>query len=56
MLFRLENRKTGRGTHTGVLEFIAEEGMLYVPYWVSAFPPPISHPACPRTCFNAQAR
>jgi len=34
MLFRLENRRTGRGTHTGVLEFIAEEGILYVPYWV----------------------
>ena len=34
MLFRLENRSSGQATHTGVLEFIAEEGMVYVPYWV----------------------
>ena len=34
MLFRLENRKNGRSTHSGVLEFIADEGMLYMPYWV----------------------
>ena len=35
MLFRLENRSSGRRTHCGVLEFIAEEGMMYMPYWVS---------------------
>lgn len=37
MLFRLENRSSGQATHTGVLEFIAEEGMVYVPYWVITF-------------------
>lgn len=35
MLFKLENRASGKRTHCGVLEFIAEEGMLYMPYWVS---------------------
>ena len=35
MLFRLENRKSARSTHCGVLEFIADEGMMYMPYWVS---------------------
>ena len=35
MLFRLENRSSGQATHTGVLEFIADEGMAYIPYWVS---------------------
>ena len=34
MLFRLENRSSGQATHTGVLEFIADEGMAYIPYWV----------------------
>jgi ubiquitin fusion degradation protein 1 len=34
MLFKLENRATGRTTHCGVLEFIADEGMAYLPYWV----------------------
>ena len=37
MLFRLENRSSGQATHTGVLEFIADEGMAYVPYWVGHF-------------------
>lgn len=35
MLFKVENRKTGRSTHCGVLEFIADEGHVYLPYWVS---------------------
>lgn len=35
MLFKVENRKTGRSTHGGVLEFIADEGLVYLPYWVS---------------------
>lgn len=35
MLFKVENRKTGRSTHCGVLEFIADEGHMYLPYWVS---------------------
>lgn len=35
MLFQVENRRDGRKTHCGVLEFIADEGMVYMPYWVS---------------------
>ncbi|KAL3137326.1 hypothetical protein ABBQ32_006864 [Trebouxia sp. C0010 RCD-2024] len=34
MLFKVENRKTGRSTHCGVLEFIADEGHVYLPYWM----------------------
>lgn len=34
MLFQVENRRDGRTTHCGVLEFIADEGMVYLPYWV----------------------
>lgn len=34
MLFQVENRREGRTTHCGVLEFIAEEGMAYLPYWM----------------------
>jgi ubiquitin fusion degradation protein 1 len=35
MLFELINgAKDGRQTHAGVLEFIAEEGKIYLPYWV----------------------
>ena len=36
MLFQVENRRDGRNTHCGVLEFIADEGMVYMPYWVGA--------------------
>jgi hypothetical protein len=36
MLFELINgAKDGKKTHAGVLEFIAEEGKIYLPYWVS---------------------
>lgn len=35
MLFKLTNKKTNRITHCGVLEFIADEGKVYLPYWVS---------------------
>ena len=35
MLFRIENRRNNRSTHCGVLEFIAEEGVVYMPYWVT---------------------
>lgn len=35
MLFQVENRRDARSTHCGVLEFIADEGMVYMPYWVS---------------------
>jgi ubiquitin fusion degradation protein 1 len=35
MLFELINGKEdGKTTHAGVLEFIAEEGKIYLPYWV----------------------
>jgi hypothetical protein len=34
MLFELQNDAAERVSHCGVLEFIAEEGMIYMPYWV----------------------
>lgn len=34
MQFKLENKKRERSTHCGVLEFIAEEGKVYIPYWM----------------------
>lgn len=34
MLFKLSNGKAGRETHCGVLEFVADEGRIYVPYWM----------------------
>lgn len=34
MLFKVENPQTGRLTHCGVLEFIAEEGRVYMPFWM----------------------
>lgn len=37
MLFKVSNRATGRHTHCGVLEFIAQEGHVYLPRWVSVF-------------------
>ena len=36
MLFKLTNRKANRKTHCGVLEFVADEGKVYLPYWVTA--------------------
>jgi len=35
MLFKLINKSRNRETHCGVLEFVAEEGRCYLPYWVS---------------------
>jgi ubiquitin fusion degradation protein 1 len=35
MLFELYNGQGERTTHCGVLEFIAEEGKVYLPHWVS---------------------
>ena len=35
MMFELFNGANGTMTHAGVLEFIAEEGKIYVPFWVS---------------------
>ncbi|KAL5563128.1 hypothetical protein UlMin_032875 [Ulmus minor] len=34
MLFALRNDSAERLSHCGVLEFIAEEGMIYMPYWM----------------------
>ncbi|KAF5456458.1 hypothetical protein F2P56_025941 [Juglans regia] len=34
MLFELQNDATERMSHCGVLEFIVEEGMIYMPYWM----------------------
>ena len=34
MLFKLTNRRADRVTHCGVLEFVADEGKVYLPYWV----------------------
>ncbi|KAK2751333.1 ubiquitin fusion degradation protein [Onygenales sp. PD_40] len=34
MLFELHNGARERMTHAGVLEFIAEEGRIYLPFWV----------------------
>lgn len=34
MLFKLVNKVKNRTTHCGVLEFVAEEGRCYLPYWM----------------------
>jgi len=34
MLFKLTNTRTNRETHSGVLEFVADEGRIYLPYWM----------------------
>ncbi|KAK9677785.1 hypothetical protein RND81_11G166800 [Saponaria officinalis] len=34
MLFELSNNDANRVSHCGVLEFIAEEGLIYMPYWM----------------------
>jgi len=34
MLFEVSNPSTARRTHAGVQEFIADEGMCYLPYWM----------------------
>lgn len=34
MLFRISNDALGRNTHCGVLEFTAEEGRCYMPFWM----------------------
>lgn len=34
MLFKLSNTKRETQTHCGVLEFVAEEGRIYIPHWV----------------------
>jgi hypothetical protein len=39
MLFEVHNPSTLRTSHCGVLEFVAEEGMIYMPYWVCTLTP-----------------
>jgi len=34
MLFKLTNKTSERTTHCGVLEFVADEGKIYIPYWM----------------------
>ena len=34
MLFEIANLREGRVSHCGVMEFVAEEGVVYLPYWV----------------------
>ena len=34
ILFSIDNMETGSTTYTSVLEFIAEEGRIYLPEWV----------------------
>ncbi|BFF98055.1 ubiquitin fusion degradation protein 1 homolog [Drosophila madeirensis] len=34
MLFKLSNNKKTRSSHAGVLEFVADEGKCYLPYWM----------------------
>ncbi|XP_034827629.1 ubiquitin fusion degradation protein 1 homolog isoform X1 [Maniola hyperantus] len=36
MIFKLTNKKTKRITHCGVLEFVADEGYVYLPHWMMA--------------------
>ncbi|RYQ98139.1 hypothetical protein Ahy_B08g094210 [Arachis hypogaea] len=34
MLFQLSNPSAGKVTHCGVLEFVSDEGIIYIPYWM----------------------
>lgn len=34
MLFSVHNRRSGRNTHCGVLEFVADEGLAHMPHWM----------------------
>eukprot|EP01035_Chromulina_nebulosa_P017609 gene17609-23183_t len=34
LLFELSNSRTGKSSHCGVLEFSAEEGRCYMPFWM----------------------
>ena len=41
MLFELHNGAKQRMSHAGVLEFIAEEGKIYLPFWVCGLLPTV---------------
>ena len=45
MLFKLSSGNSDSCTHCGVLEFVAEEGRIYVPHWVSLSPSPSLPPS-----------
>jgi ubiquitin fusion degradation protein 1 len=34
MMFQLTSATTSLSTHVGVIEFVANEGLCYVPHWV----------------------
>ena len=34
MLLKLTNKKVNRTTRCGVFEFVADEGKIYIPYWM----------------------
>jgi len=34
LMFELKSKFSGRITHSGVMEFIADEGCAYLPYWM----------------------
>ena len=34
MLFEISNPRGKKSSHCGVMEFVAEEGVIYLPYWV----------------------
>lgn len=34
LMFEIKNKKNDRITHCGVMEFIADEGCAYIPYWM----------------------
>lgn len=34
MLFKISNNRRNKSTHCGVLEFVADEGKVYIPYWM----------------------
>lgn len=34
MLFEIHNRGENRKMHSGVLEFVADEGKCFMPFWV----------------------
>lgn len=50
MLFQVENRRDARRTHCGVLEFIADEGMAYLPYWMMQVGSAVRSTQCAAQC------